>query len=212
MRWVAAIATDYDVLAVRADARWNTLGELVEAWRKKPTSIVVAGGSAVGGQDHMKVLLLAASAGIEPRSVRYVPFDGGGEALTALLGGFVQLVPADASEALALFRAERIRVLAVLAPQKLPPPFEAVPTASEAGYPVEWIVWRGFFAPPDIGEEAYERWVRSLSAIESSSEWEQVRERYGMTPFFVGGESFEAFIDEQVREFRTLNREIGLLP
>ena len=97
VRWVGALGAEYGVLAVAADAPWQTLDDLLDAWRQDPGSVVVSGGSAVAGQDHMKVLLLAHRSGIDPRRIRYVPFDGGGEAMTALLGGFVQLFSGEAS-------------------------------------------------------------------------------------------------------------------
>ena len=133
---LAAIAADYGVIAVGRDAPWQSFDELIQAWRRAPSAIVAAGGSAVGGQDHMKLLVLAREAGIDPRAIRYVPFDGGGEAVTALLGGFVAVVPLDVSEVLRLFEAGEVRVLATLSPQRLDAPFDAVPTARELGYDV----------------------------------------------------------------------------
>ena len=63
------------------------MGDLVAAMEADINSVNFGGGSSVGGQDHMKVLLTAEAAGLDPLAVRYTPFDGGGEALTALLGG-----------------------------------------------------------------------------------------------------------------------------
>src|SRR3990172_5795814 len=87
VRWVAALGAEYGVLVVGRDSPFHTLADLLAAWRADPASLITGGGSAVAGQDHMKVLLLAYRSGLDPRRIRYVPFDGGGEALTALLGG-----------------------------------------------------------------------------------------------------------------------------
>ena len=62
-------------------------------------------GSAIGGQDHMKVMVLAQAAGVDPLTLRYTPFDGGGEAMTAMLGGFVDVFPGDVSEVLGQLEA-----------------------------------------------------------------------------------------------------------
>jgi putative tricarboxylic transport membrane protein len=122
VRWVGAIAADYGVIAVRPDAPWRSLDGLIEAWRGNPARVVVGGGSAAGGQDHMKILVLARNAGLDPLRVRYVPFDGGGEAMTALLGGFIQVFSGDATEARAQVDAGALRVLAVFAPERLAAP------------------------------------------------------------------------------------------
>ncbi|MEM7415831.1 MAG: tripartite tricarboxylate transporter substrate-binding protein [Gemmatimonadota bacterium] len=212
VRWVGALGAEYGVLAVAADAPWLTLTDLVEAWRADPSSVVVSGGSAVAGQDHMKVLLVAHAAGLDPRSIRYVPFDGGGEAMTALLGGFVQLFSGEASEVEGQVEAGRLRVLATLAPERLDGTLAGAPTARESGIDVTWTTWRGFYVPGDVSDETYSEWVNVLTALGTSPEWSRAREENRLEPFFMVGPEFEAFVFEQVREFRAMSREIGLLP
>lgn len=211
VRWLGALGAEYGIVAVAAEAPWATLGELLEDWRRRPDGIVVSGGSAVAGQDHMKILLLGREAGIDPRTVRYVPFDGGGEALTALLGGFVQVFSGEASEVESHLETGSVRVLAVLAPEPLDGLLAGVPTAVEAGYPVEWVTWRGFYAPPGIGEDAYAAWVERLRVLGRSPAWEEARRQARLRPFFLVGEEFEDFVDGQVDDFRGLAREIGLV-
>jgi putative tricarboxylic transport membrane protein len=211
VRWIAAIGADYGVVAVSPDAPWDTLEELLAEWRPDPTRFVVAGGSAVAGLDHMKMLVLGDAAGVDPLRIRYVPFDGGGEALTALLGGFVQLLSTDASQVIPHLEAGTLKVLAVLAPQRAGGVLAGIPTAHEAGYDVEWITWRGFYAPRGISEEAYQRWVAVLTEVEQSEAWGRVRQASGLDPLFVAGADFEAFVRDQVTEYREMSREIGLI-
>ncbi len=212
VRWLGAVATDYGVVAVQPEAPWRTLDELLDHWREAPGSVVVSGGSAVGGQDHMKVLLLARAAGMDPRSVRYVPFDGGGEAMTALLGGFVNVFSGDVTQAESQHEAGNLRVLAVLAPARVEGVFSEVPTAEELGYPVEWVTWRGFYAPAGIADSTYNRWVGVLDTLADSPEWARAREQARLDPFLLSGEEFESFVREQVSEFRELSRRLGLIP
>jgi len=211
VRWVGALAAEYGVLAVRHDAPWHTLDELIAAWRAEPGSVVTAGVSAVAGQDHVKVMLLARAAGIDPRHIRYVPFDGGGEALSALLGGFIHVFTGDASEIGGQVEAGRVRPLTVFAPQRLSGPLADVPTSGEFGYPVEWVTWRGFYVPAEVGAETYEGWVSRLATVAASPEWERVRITYRLEPFVMLGAEFEAFVQRQVDTLRVLSREIGLL-
>jgi putative tricarboxylic transport membrane protein len=211
VRWVAAIGADYGVLAVSPDAPWNTLEDLLRDWRSDPSRFVVAGGSAVAGLDHMKVLVLGEAAGVDPLRIRYVAFDGGGEALTALLGGFVQVLSTDASQVIPHLEAGTLRVLTVLAPERAGGVLAAVPTAREAGYDVEWITWRGFYVPKGVSDEAYGRWVEVLREVERSEAWARVRQASGLDPLLVTGAEFEAFVREQVGEYREMSREIGLI-
>jgi putative tricarboxylic transport membrane protein len=209
--WVGAVGAEYGVLAVAAGAPWSDLTDLLEAWRTEPGSIVVSGGSAVAGQDHMKVLLLVHAAGIDPRRIRYVPFDGGGEAMTALLGGFVQVFSGEASEVEGQIAAGRLRVLTVLAPERVDGILAEVPTAHEAGLDVDWVTWRGFYVPAGIGEDRYRAWVDAMRRVGGSAEWAEARERNHLQPFALYGRDFEAFVKRQVADFRAMSREIGLL-
>lgn len=211
VRWAGALGAEYAVLAVAADSPWNDLRDLVATLRSDPGSVIVSGGSAVAGQDHMKVLLLAQRAGVDPLRIRYVPFDGGGEAMTALLGGFVHLFAGEASEIEAQVQAGRLRALAVLAPDRLEGPLADVPTALEAGIDLTWITWRGFYVPGDIGDEAYDRWVEVLRSVGESEQWAEARRQYRLEPFYVVGDEFEELVHRQVADFRAMSREIGLI-
>jgi putative tricarboxylic transport membrane protein len=211
VRWIGAIAADYGVIAVNPASPWQSLTQLVEAWKADPSKIVVGGGSAVGGQDHMKMLVLARAAGIDPRAVRYVPFDGGGEATTALLGNFIQVFSGDASEIRGLAEAGSVRVLAVLSLYRLGPPFEAVPTAIEQGVDVQWIAWRGFYAPPGITEDAFEQWSLIVTTVASSPEWAKLRLERGLDVFYLSGPQFENYVKSEILRLRELSRELGLI-
>jgi len=210
VRWLAALGADFGVIAVRPDAPWKTLEALIADLRKDPTAIAFGGGSAVGGQDHMKVLLLAKAAGLDPRKIKYVPFSGGGEALTSLLGGFVQAFPGDASETIEQYKAGKVRILAVLSEARLPA-LPEVPTAKELGYDAVWAVWRGFYMPPGVPDDAYAFWVEAMKKVEASPEWARIRAGRGLAPFFKGGAAFEAFVKKQVEDFRELSRSLGLI-
>ncbi|WP_409521802.1 Bug family tripartite tricarboxylate transporter substrate binding protein, partial [Pantoea sp.] len=145
VKWLAAIGTDYGMVAVRNDAPWKTLGELMEAMKKDPTNVVVGAGASIGSQDWMKTALLAREAGIDPRKMRYVAFEGGGEPVTALLGNHIQVVSGDMSEMVPHLQGGKMRVLAVMADQRLPGELAAIPTAKEQGFNVSWPIIRGYY-------------------------------------------------------------------
>ena len=211
VRWVAALAAEPGVLAVRDDAPWDSLEDLMEGWREDPSSVVAAGGSAVASQDHVKLLLLAEAGGVDPLQVRYVPFDGGGEALAATLGGFVDVFSGELSELLPQLEAGSARVLAVMSREPLSPPLDHLPTTHEAGIPMEWFTWRGFYVPVAVSDSVYQGWVLRFQALSESPEWEAVRTTYGWEAFVLTGPEFESFVHDQVETFTGLARRMGLI-
>ncbi len=106
--------------------------------------MIIGGGGSVGSQDWMKFALLMKEAGIDPKSISYVAFEGGGEALSAFSAGYIQVFSGDVSEIHSLRGKAKVKILAVLAPERLPGELADVPTAAEQGYPVDWRIWRGF--------------------------------------------------------------------
>lgn len=212
VRWIGAVGAEYGILAVSRDAPWQDLAALMREWAADPGSIVASGGSAVAGQDHMKLLLLARAAGMDPLQIRYVPFEGGGEAMTALLGGFVQVFSGEASEVEGQVEAGNLRILAVLAPERIAGDLAGVPTAREMGFDVEWVTWRGFFVPAAVPDSVGDRWVAVLDSLGRSEAWARERVRNGMRPFLRTGDEFEAFVAAQVDDFRAMSRSLGLLP
>ncbi len=212
VRWVASVGADYGVIAVAADSPIKTLPELLDKIKNDPTTVSVAGGSAVGGWDHLKVLIAANAYGItDVRSVKYIAFNGGGEAVTQLLAGSVQAFTGDISEAKGFVDSGDIRVLAVLAPERLPGEFSKFPTAKEQGVDAIGANWRGFYAPGGMSDEAYNTWVSKISDLYASDEWKQVMANNGLAPLALQGEDFQAFVAKSVAQIQQISRDIGII-
>jgi len=212
VRWVASVGADYGVIAVAADSPIKTLPELLDKIKNDPKSISVAGGSAVGGWDHLKVLIAANAYGItDVRSVKYIAFNGGGEAVTQLLAGSVQAFTGDISEAKGFVDSGDIRVLAVLAPERLPGEFDKFPTAKEQGVDAIGANWRGFYAPGGMSDEAYNSWVSKIADLYASDEWKQVMANNGLAPLALQGEDFQAFVAKSVAQIQQISRDIGII-
>jgi putative tricarboxylic transport membrane protein len=212
VRWLAAVGAEKSVVAVSNDAPWHTLKELMAAWRADPQAITIGGSSAIGGGDHMKVLLLARAAGMDVQRVRYLPLDGAPEAIRLLRAGSIQVYPADVSKILRQAERKEVRVIAVLGDSRASGVLANVPTAREQGFDVIFPIWRGLYAPPGISDSAYRGWVRRLDAMRQSPEWKAMMARNGLTPFYKSGAEFEQFVTEQTASYRAVSREIGLTP
>jgi putative tricarboxylic transport membrane protein len=212
VRWVAAVGADYGMIAVAADSPIKTLPELLAKVKADASSVAFAGGSAVGGWDHLKVLIAARKAGVSNvRSVKYVAFDGGGEAVTQLLAGKVQAFTGDISEVKGFVDAGKIKVLAVMAPERLAGDFAKYPTAKEQGLDVVGANWRGFYAPGKMSDDAYNYWVKSVGTVYDSKEWKDVMASNGMAPLNLRGAAFQKFVKDSVDEIHELSLEIGIV-
>ncbi|RWK41154.1 tripartite tricarboxylate transporter substrate-binding protein [Mesorhizobium sp.] len=210
VRWLGALGADYGVLVVAADAPYKTLGELVEAYKADPTAFAIAGGGAVGSQDWMKGSLLAKAAGQEPKSMRYVALEGGGAVLTALEGGHVKVGSGDAAEMVKHHVAGKVRILAVMAPERLPGELSEVPTAREQGFDIDWPVWRGYYVGKDVSDADYDWWAQSFEKVAATPEFAKEREARGLFEFTLVGKAFEDRVKEDVERFKVLAKEAGM--
>ncbi len=212
VRWLAAVGAEPSVLAVRANAPWRTLPDLIRYWRANPDKVITGGVSVAGGQDHVKVLLLAEVAGIDLRAVRYLPLNRPAEAIDSLRSDGIQLFPGEISEIRRQFDSKEVRVLAVLGDTRGSGPLADVPTAREQGVPVSWEVWRGFYAPPGVPDEVYDHWVERLTRVAKSPEWNALLARNGLRPFLLTGREFEEFVAAETAVYRTVSQAIGVIP
>jgi putative tricarboxylic transport membrane protein len=210
VRWLAASGIDYGMLAVRADSPFQSLGDLIEFLRKDPSAIVFGAGGTVGSQDWMKSAIIAREAGIDYRAMRYVPFEGGGEAQIALLGGHIQAYSGDISEVQGMLEGGRLRVLAVMADERLPAPFENVPTAREQGFDISWPILRGYYTGPRVSDESYHWWLNAFDTLMADERFDDLRTEFGMFPYAVTGTELDAVIAERMVVYRNLVEEFGL--
>ncbi|SDD77538.1 putative tricarboxylic transport membrane protein [Paracoccus isoporae] len=211
VRWVGTIGGDPGVIVVANDSEYQTLNDLVEAVKADPSAVAFAGGSAVGGFDHLKVLMMLDAAGFEDaRAVKYIGLDGGADAITQTVGGFAQAMTGDLSEITGFISSGDVRPIAVLSEERVPG-FEDVPTAKEQGIDSVAMNWRGVYVPKGISDEDYDKWVDWLQQVGASDQWQTVMEENGLAPYDIFGADFEAFVADNIAQIQDVSREIGLL-
>lgn len=210
VRWLAAVGTDYGIVAVRKDAPWKNLSELMEAMKSDPTKVVVGAGASIGSQDWMKTALLAREAGIDPRKMRYVAFEGGGEPVTALLGNHIQVVSGDMSEMVPHLQGGKMRVLAVMSDQRLPGELATIPTAKEQGFNVEWPIIRGYYLGPKVSDDEYQWWEEAFKQLVTTETFQQQRDMRGLFEFNMFGSELDAYVKQQVADYREKAKSFGL--
>jgi putative tricarboxylic transport membrane protein len=211
VRWVAGIGTDYGMIAVRSDSPYRNLRDFAEALKRDPDKLTIGAGGTIGSQDWMKVALVARQADANPKALRFVAFEGGGEAFTALLAGHVQAVSGDVSEALQHAGDGRIRVLAVLSDARLSGPLADVLTAHEQGFDVTWPTVRGVYMGPDVPDADYRRWVANFDRMLATPAFAQWRAAAGLHPFALTGDAFTDYVRKAVDNYGKQAREFGIV-
>lgn len=211
VRWVGAIGADPGVIVVAADSPMQNLDDMVAAIKAEPGSVAFAGGSAAGGFDHMKPLMVLQAGGFDQiTKVKYIGVDGGADAITQTVGGFTQAMTGDMSEIVGFLESGEVRALAVLTEERVPG-FEDIPTAMEQGYDVVAVNWRGFYVPKDISDDEFAMWADKIRTVAESDEWAEVRQANGLAPFTKVGPDFQNWVDDVIADTEELSREIGVI-
>ncbi|MDQ0376165.1 Bug family tripartite tricarboxylate transporter substrate binding protein [Amycolatopsis thermophila] len=205
---VAKLTEESDIIVVSKDSPYQTIQQLVEAWRADPGSVPVGGGSAPGGPDHLAPMLMAQAAGIAPPRVNYIPFDGGGELMASVLGGKVGFGVSGIGETRDQIASGALRALAVTGPQRVPG-IDA-PTLRESGVDVSFTNWRGIVAPPGLSDPDRERLIGLFTRLQDTPQWRDALQRNGWTPAFQPGDDFAAFLKSENDRVAGVLKELGL--
>ena len=207
---VARIIGDYQALIVRPDSDLRDFNDVLRRFRENPRSVKFAGGSVRGDLDHLVPALAIRAAGEDPRTVAYVPYDGGGKALAGFLTGEADVLSTGFSEVLEYHRAGHLRIIAVSAPQRVAG-LPDIATFVEQGIAFEFVNWRGFFAAPGISPQAADEYSTLLRRMQTTAEWEELRSRNGWQNLFLPREEFIVFLEKQEQEIGELMTELGFL-
>ncbi|KRD15133.1 tricarboxylic transporter [Acidovorax sp. Root267] len=211
VRWIATLGTDYGVVAVHRDSPHQHLQDVVAALRKDLTRIVFGAGGTLGSQDWMKAALLARAAGQDPKRMRFVSFEGGGEALKALRGGHIGIFTGDAAEAQqAVEKGAPLRFLAVLSQARLPGALAGLPTAREQGIDLVWPTVRGLYMAASAPDAAVRAWVAAFADALAAPGYAALCSQHGLYPFARTGAALEDFVQRSLSEYRQLAQELGL--
>ena len=186
--------------------------EPVQALKKDPSKVVIGSGGTVGSQDWMQTALIAKAAGINPRDLRYVALEGGGEIATALLGGHIQVGSTDISDSMPHIQSGDMRLLAVFANERLDEPeMKDIPTAKEQGYDIVWPVVRGFYLGPKVSDADYAWWKDAFDKLLVSEEFATLRNQRELFPFSMTGPELDTYVKKQVADYKILAHEFGLI-
>jgi putative tricarboxylic transport membrane protein len=205
---IAKLIEEAEAIVVLADSPFQTLDDLIEAWKADPGNTPVGGASNPGGPDHLTPMLLAQEVGVTPTDVNYVPYDGGGELLAGILGGDVAFAATGVGEVTESAANGDIRILAVTSEEAV----EGVdaPTLTEEGVDLVFANWRGIVAAPGISDDETQGFVDAVTEMHDSDAWKKVLEDQGWTDAFIPGDEFGDFLGEESSRVEGIMSELGL--
>jgi putative tricarboxylic transport membrane protein len=202
---IARLTTENLVVVVPAASPHKTIGDLMNAFKANPGSVSWGGGSA-GGSDHILIGLMARATGGDPTKVNYVAFKGGGEAVAAIIGGHVAAGVSGLSEFSEHIKSGRMRALAVSGEAR----DENIPTLREQGINVVLGNWRGVFGAPGISTAQRDALVTMVRAATETPAWKDSLQKNGWQPWFLPGDQYKAFIDEDIKRVGAILESLGL--
>jgi tripartite-type tricarboxylate transporter receptor subunit TctC len=194
--FVAQYSTILHPNYVLSNSRWQNWAELVTWAKANPGELRWAAATPLSGA-HLCNAAAFQHLGID---AIFVPFNGGAEAVTALLGGHIDL--AVSSDYAPLLADGRVRLLSEIGATRAPG-MEAIPAFGELGYPLDMRIGFGIAGPAGLPPEVTEVWARVLRKIDGMPEWREVMTRLMALPSLVVGNEFR---DQMLGSYRRLGQ------
>jgi len=196
---IANLVTDPASLIVRADSDIETLADFIEYARENPNALTV-GQQGYGGSMHLSLEAMLRAAEIE---VTQVPFPGIPPASTALLGGHIAANVWGLGEAAPLAREESIRVLGVMARDRVDL-YPDAPTFAEQGYDLFSGSDRGFAAPAGTSAEIINALSTAIERTLEDPEFLEAAQAQFLPLNYMAPEDYKSYLSN-------LNQQIGEL-
>jgi tripartite-type tricarboxylate transporter receptor subunit TctC len=201
---IALITADPTVLVVSADSPWKNLKEFVDSAKAYPGKINYSS-SGVYGTLHVAMEIFANAAGIK---LFHVPYQGGGPALTALLGGQVHALASGPAPAVGQIKGGKMRALASWSTERLPLMPE-VPTFKELGYDAEFYIWSGVFAPAAIPTPVLDRLRAAVREAANSPEFKGAMEKVQTPVSYLDAPAFRSYWERDAARLKLALEKIG---
>jgi len=213
---VAMMALDQFVLWVNADKPYKTAKEYLDAVKAAGPNKFKMGGTGSKQEDQILTVGIEKATGTK---FIYVPFKGGGEVAVQLVGGHIDSSVNNPAEAVAQWRAGKLRPLCVFDDARMPykqkitdtQSWNDIPTCKEAGVPTDYVMLRGIFAAPGITADQLKYYVDLMQKIRATPDWKEYMEKGAFNQTFMTGAEFEKWLTSAENLHRDLMKEAGFL-
>jgi tripartite-type tricarboxylate transporter receptor subunit TctC len=202
---LARLVADPVVLLVNEQEPYKTLKEFVDDAKKRPNAILYSSGGLYGATHFPMAMLASAAGGLQ---LRHLPTNGGGPAITAILGHQVQATAQTVSATLPHIKAGKLRALASFGATRskvLPD----VPTLKELGYDIEYYLWVGLFAPKGTPPQVISILRAAINKAVHSDQFTTTLTNAGLDLAYLDGPEFGTFWDADIKRIEQTVREIG---
>lgn len=207
---LTVLLTEYIAFAVRADSPLKTGKDLVEALRKDPASLSLALSSARGGTHHISFGLPLQSAKVDMKQTKLVAFNSTSEAVTALLGGHVDVMSGGTVQIAPHVESGKMRVLAVSSAKRLPGPLSTAPTWPELGYKGVFENWRGVIGTKGMTADQISFWENVFRKVVESDEFRKLAQKNQWDVNFKSAAETRRFMEAQYGELKDVMTFLGL--
>ena len=207
---LARLFSEGAVFAVRSESTIRDWRDLAARLGKDPASVTLGSANREGAAP----LTFAAAMkeiGADPRKMKLVTFNSAGDAVTAALGGHIEVAVVTSEGVKQLLAAGKVRVLAISTARRVAGgPFAAVPTLSEQGINVVSGGWRAVLGPKGLSENQIAIWDATLGKLTATPEWKQDLEASDATNEYLNSADTGRFLAQQFRQVRELMSGLGL--
>lgn len=207
---IALMVNEYLVFVVRADSPVKNGKDFVERLKKDPSALSIGVGPSLGGSSHISAGLVAKVAGIDARRLKVVVFASGGEIMTAVLGGHVDVSAASMTASVPHLQSGKMRAIGVPSPQRLGGPVANVPTWREQGFDAVFTNWRAMIGPKGLTADQITYWERALSAVVQTDEWKESLQKNLQERAFLNSKETQQFLESQNAQLTSVLSDLGL--
>jgi tripartite-type tricarboxylate transporter receptor subunit TctC len=202
---------DSAALSVKADSPYKNVKDLMDAIKAKPAGTFLFSGSTIASAWDLPRIQLLLAAGISPKSVKYIPTQGGAApAITELLGGHVDVVTCSYPEIAAQVEAGTVRTLAIFSEERNPL-FPQIPTLKEQGFNVAGGTWRGFALPLKTPDHIVKTLEDAFKKITDTKDYKDFMAKNQFGIKVRNSKEFSAFLASEFAALEKVMDEAGYL-
>ncbi|KAB2335778.1 tripartite tricarboxylate transporter substrate binding protein [Bacillus mesophilum] len=206
---LATLTTEWQAVVVPKGSKVKTGEEIMNKLKEDPTSLKIGIASGLGSDDHLSFVEAAMISGVETDKLQFLVYESGGDLITALSGGHVDIGSTSVSEASEQAKADMVDIVVVSAEERVEG-VEDVPTWKEEGVDAIFAKWRGITAGPNMSDQEVEFWDNLLAELVETDSWKKVLENNGWDSFYKDSSETLEFYKEETEQYEELLQSSGL--